>query len=67
MKENTSDLEESAEADVGEKQSRAVQRLRGPAKTLCIPFDQPELAEGTLCFTGNKALAKTWAYWGRTY
>jgi len=36
------------------------------AKTLCIPFDQPELAPGTKCFASGKP-AKSWALWGRSY
>eukprot|EP00271_Cylindrocystis_brebissonii_P000318 TRINITY_DN10418_c0_g1_i1.p1 TRINITY_DN10418_c0_g1~~TRINITY_DN10418_c0_g1_i1.p1 ORF type:complete len:587 (+),score=173.53 TRINITY_DN10418_c0_g1_i1:153-1913(+) len=38
----------------------------GAAKTLCMPFDQPELPEGTLCFASGKP-AKRWALWGRSY
>ena len=36
------------------------------AKTLCIPFEQPELPEGTKCFASGKP-AKNWALWGRSY
>ena len=36
------------------------------AKTLCIPFDQPELAAGTPCFISGKP-AKCWVLWGRSY
>eukprot|EP00798_Chlamydomonas_sp_ICE-L_P013876 gene13876-19802_t len=36
------------------------------AKTLCIPFVQPDLPEGTLCFASGKP-AKNWALWGRSY
>eukprot|EP00538_Stauroneis_constricta_P006366 CAMPEP_0119546586 /NCGR_PEP_ID=MMETSP1352-20130426/939_1 /TAXON_ID=265584 /ORGANISM="Stauroneis constricta, Strain CCMP1120" /LENGTH=710 /DNA_ID=CAMNT_0007591305 /DNA_START=132 /DNA_END=2264 /DNA_ORIENTATION=+ len=36
------------------------------AKTLCIPFDQPELPEGTKCIaTGEPATC--WVLWGRSY
>ncbi|KAK9684671.1 hypothetical protein RND81_10G224500 [Saponaria officinalis] len=38
----------------------------GAAKTLCTPFDQPEMEEGTLCFASGKP-AKKWTYWGRSY
>jgi prolyl-tRNA synthetase len=41
--------------------------LTGAAKTLCIPFNQPPMPEGTLCFTGNNLLAKEWCLWGRSY
>ncbi|KAI4378233.1 hypothetical protein MLD38_015742 [Melastoma candidum] len=38
----------------------------GAAKTLCCPFEQPELPEGTKCFASGKP-AKVWSYWGRSY
>ncbi|KAF5189430.1 Proline--trna ligase [Thalictrum thalictroides] len=38
----------------------------GACKTLCTPFDQPALPEGTLCFASGKR-AKKWTYWGRSY
>ncbi|KAK3036343.1 hypothetical protein RJ639_031750 [Escallonia herrerae] len=38
----------------------------GAAKSLCSPFDQPELPEDTLCFASGKP-AKKWTYWGRSY
>uniref|UniRef100_A0A453R9X7 Proline-tRNA ligase class II C-terminal domain-containing protein n=1 Tax=Aegilops tauschii subsp. strangulata TaxID=200361 RepID=A0A453R9X7_AEGTS len=38
----------------------------GSAKTLCAPFDQPDLVEGTVCFASGKP-AKTWSFWGRSY
>jgi prolyl-tRNA synthetase len=36
------------------------------AKTLCIPFDQPELPAGTPCFISGKP-AQCWVLWGRSY
>ena len=36
------------------------------AKTLCIPYDQPELPAGTPCFVSGKP-AKCWVLWGRSY
>lgn len=36
------------------------------AKTLCKPFDQPALPEGTLCFVSGLP-ATTWVVWGRSY
>ncbi|XP_015875925.1 proline--tRNA ligase, cytoplasmic [Ziziphus jujuba] len=36
----------------------------GACKTLCSPFEQPKLPEGTLCFASGK-IAKKWTYWGR--
>ncbi|CAN8288768.1 unnamed protein product [Cochlearia groenlandica] len=38
----------------------------GATKTLCSPFDQFELPEGTLCFASGKP-AKKWTYWCRSY
>jgi len=42
-------------------------QLTGSAKTLCIPFDQPELKEGTKCFAGCGKDATCKALWGRSY
>ena len=36
------------------------------AKTLCIPFEQPPLPEGTPCFISGKP-ATCWVLWGRSY
>jgi len=36
------------------------------AKTLCIPFDQPKLPEGTKCFVSGLP-ATCWVLWGRSY
>lgn len=55
--------EEAVEEDV--KKRSATADAMG-AKTLCIPFEQPELPEGTLCFASGKP-AKNWALWGRSY
>ncbi|CAO2206287.1 unnamed protein product [Urochloa humidicola] len=56
--------EEKVEKDV-KVRTRGEGEL-GAAKTLCTPFDQPELPEGTLCFASGKP-AKTWSFWGRSY
>ncbi|KAL9267640.1 Proline--tRNA ligase, cytoplasmic-like protein, partial [Drosera capensis] len=54
--------EEEVEKDVKKRTKGEM----GAAKTLCTPFDQPELEEGTLCFASGKP-AKKWSYWGRSY
>lgn len=36
------------------------------AKTLCMPFEQPELPEGTKCIASGMP-AKCWVLWGRSY
>lgn len=36
------------------------------AKTLCIPFNQPDLPEGTKCFASGLP-ATCWVLWGRSY
>jgi len=41
--------------------------LTGAAKSLCIPFVQPDLPEGTLCFGECGAAAKKWCLFGRSY
>eukprot|EP00889_Picochlorum_renovo_P003643 jgi/Picre1/30673/NNA_006034.t1 len=55
--------EESIEEGVRKKS--ATDDMMG-AKTLNIPFDQPDLPEGTPCFFSGKP-AKNWALWGRSY
>ena len=55
--------EEEIEEDV--KKRSATAEAMG-AKTLCIPMEQPELEEGTLCFASGKP-AKNWTLWGRSY
>eukprot|EP00197_Chlamydomonas_leiostraca_P011469 CAMPEP_0202869006 /NCGR_PEP_ID=MMETSP1391-20130828/11562_1 /ASSEMBLY_ACC=CAM_ASM_000867 /TAXON_ID=1034604 /ORGANISM="Chlamydomonas leiostraca, Strain SAG 11-49" /LENGTH=536 /DNA_ID=CAMNT_0049549243 /DNA_START=245 /DNA_END=1855 /DNA_ORIENTATION=+ len=55
--------EEEVEEDVKKRSTTAT---AVGAKTLCIPFAQPELPEGTLCFASGKP-AKNWALWGRSY
>jgi len=54
--------EEEVERDVKARTKGEV----GAAKSLCSPFDQPELPEGTKCFASGKP-AKKWTYWGRSY
>merc|ERR1719291_634306 len=36
------------------------------AKTLCVPFDQPDLPEGTKCVASGLP-ATCWVMWGRSY
>jgi prolyl-tRNA synthetase len=53
---------ESAAASSSDQQFE----LSGAAKSLCIPFDQPEMPEGTKCFNcGNDA--QVWCMFGRSY
>jgi len=40
--------------------------LTGSAKSLCIPFNQPPLEQGTKCF-GCKSEAVSWTLFGRSY
>jgi prolyl-tRNA synthetase len=40
--------------------------LSGSAKSLCMPFDQPKMEEGTCCFQCGKP-AKVYCLWGRSY
>lgn len=42
------------------------ERLTGAAKSLNVPFDQPELPAGTSCVGCTTAAAK-WVLWGRSY
>ena len=56
--------EESIKAMEAANEGEAV--LTGSAKTLCIPFDAPELPAGTPCFISGKP-ATCWVLWGRSY
>jgi len=42
-------------------------RLTGAAKTLCIPFEQPELPTDAKCFVGCGRNATKWTLFGRSY
>lgn len=55
--------EESIEEEV--KKKSATPDAAG-AKTLCLPFEAPPLADGAVCFYSGKP-AKNWALWGRSY
>lgn len=55
--------EVAVEEDV---KTRSASEEGAGAKTLCIPFDQPDLPAGTKCFASSKP-AKSWALWGRSY
>lgn len=58
---------ELSEAEAAkEAEEEAKTGLTGAAKTLCIPFDQPELPEGATCFACGKP-AKNWTFFGRSY
>jgi prolyl-tRNA synthetase len=55
--------EEEIEEDI--KRRSATGDAMG-AKSLCIPFDQPDLPAGTACFASGKP-AKNWGLFGRSY
>eukprot|EP00744_Colponema_vietnamica_P032582 GILI01052931.1.p1 GENE.GILI01052931.1~~GILI01052931.1.p1 ORF type:complete len:137 (+),score=42.18 GILI01052931.1:54-413(+) len=48
--------------ETGEK----VEKLSGAAKSLCMPFNQPEITEEDRC-VGCGAAAKKWCLFGRSY
>jgi len=52
-----------AAAELAEEQATS---LTGAAKSLCIPFEQPELPEATKCFACGEP-AKCWCLFGRSY
>jgi prolyl-tRNA synthetase len=55
-----------AAAGANQENEEAGFRITAAAKCLCIPLEQPELPEGTLCFlTGKPAVC--WALFGRSY
>jgi len=57
----------TAPAEVDSSSGEAFQQLSGAAKSLCIPFNQPPMKEGTMCFTGSGKKATAWCLWGRSY
>lgn len=74
VKEATKDCgtekEQKSSTDAGQKEEDLAEKakmLTGSAKPLCLPFNQPPMAPGTLCFTGNGKPAVSWALWGRSY
>lgn len=50
----------------GEDGEAATAATSVAAKTLCIPFEQPELEEGTKCIASGLP-ATCWILWGRSY
>lgn len=63
---NTVESEIRVKKRSGEECASAEEGLSSGAKTLCIPFDQPELPAGTKCFESGEE-AKCWVMWGRSY
>jgi len=66
----TSDCETSVKtksAEESKAQATDLQfELTGAAKSLCIPFEQPVLEDGTKCFACGSA-AVSWTLFGRSY
>jgi len=63
VKEKSRDESLKARGEEGEDDRTATSVA---AKTLCIPFDQPELPEGTKCIASGLD-ATCWVLWGRSY
>lgn len=57
---------EEALANLGQEGEDERTATSVAAKTLCIPFDQPELPEGTKCIASGLP-ATCWVLWGRSY
>jgi prolyl-tRNA synthetase len=57
---------ETKESEEEVKKRSSEESEGGAAKTLCIPFIQPPLKEGTKCFITGKP-ATVWVLWGRSY
>jgi prolyl-tRNA synthetase len=53
-------------ANTGGEAEAATAATSVAAKTLCIPFEQPELVEGTKCIASGLP-ATCWVLWGRSY
>jgi prolyl-tRNA synthetase len=56
----------SKEESIAQQTDEAFE-LSGAAKSLCIPFEQPNLEAGTKCFGECGADAKVWCLFGRSY
>jgi len=57
---------EESLANSGGEAEAATAATSVAAKTLCIPFEQPELVEGTKCIASGLP-ATCWVLWGRSY
>ena len=55
------------EAEAAAAAAEPSKGLTGAAKTLCIPFAQPDMAPGRACFCGCGHDAVSWTLWGRSY
>ncbi len=58
--------EESIKEKTRETVDGEEEKMSGSAKSLCIPFDQPEMSDGTLC-VGCSGPAAKWTLFGRSY
>jgi len=61
------DVKERSKKESIAQQTDETFELSGAAKSLCIPFDQPELLAETKCFAGCGSDAKAWTLFGRSY
>jgi len=52
--------------DNNNSEAEKFEPLSGAAKSLCIPFEQPQLEQGSVCFNCGKP-AKVHCLWGRSY
>jgi prolyl-tRNA synthetase len=71
LREECEDEVKDLSARKAEEESGVAQDAKAPsmgAKSLCIPFEQDKLEEGTKCTNPNcKNLAKQWCLFGRSY
>eukprot|EP00474_Spongospora_subterranea_P009104 CRZ09562.1 hypothetical protein [Spongospora subterranea] len=59
-------VEEEDQSAAAIADGSGAEKLTGSAKSLCIPFDQPDLPSGTKCFCCG-VVAKSWTLFGRSY
>ena len=57
---------QEVDVEAEERADAKTEKLTGAAKSLCIPFEQPDLPEDTRCI-GCEQLAKNWTLFGRSY
>eukprot|EP00808_Paulinella_micropora_P023542 g54884.t1 len=64
--EESSDIVPTQDKQEEDNEGNGLGKLSGAAKSLCIPFEQPPLQDGTLC-VGCSNVAKMFCLFGRSY
>lgn len=65
--ESKQEVEATPGGDDDDDENDAARKLTGQAKSLCMPFDAPDMPDNTKCVGCGKADAKVWCLFGRSY